>query len=133
MILLDTHVLVWILGENRQLGQRALRATTRASGAGELGVSAISFWEIALLLDQGRLPGQRDARAWRHDALAMGLLELPLSGDIAIRSTELTGLPPDPADRFIVATALIRNATFVTADQKLLGWRGRLKRLDARR
>lgn len=133
MTLLDTHALVWLLSRDRALGSRARRLIDTAQAQGDVAVSAITFWEIALLLQRGRLPGLRNATEWRRDSLAAGLLEHRLTGDIAIRASELDGLPGDPADRFIVATALVQEATLVTADEKLLAWRGKLKRHDARR
>lgn len=133
MILLDTHVLVWLVSGERSLGSRARRMIDAAQREGEATVSAITFWEYALLFQRGRLDGQRDPTQWRRDVLAAGLLELGLTGDIGIRATELDNLPSDPADRFIVTTALVREATLVTADTQLLAWRGKLKRHDARR
>lgn len=133
MIVLDTHVLVWLVSGERSLGSRARRMIDAAQCKGEATVSAITFWEYALLFHRGRLVGQRDPTQWRRDVLAAGLLELGLTGDIGIRATDLDNLPSDPADRFIVATALVREATLVTADTKLLAWRGKLKRQDARR
>ena len=69
---------------------------------------------------------------WRQTALSLGISELPLTGDIGIRAVELGGLPGDPADRMITATALARGATLITADLRILEWTGRLARHDAR-
>ena len=63
----------------------------------------------------------------------MGILEIPVSTEIAILSQELDwGFPADPADRIIVATAIAERATLVTADAEILNWQGELKRHDAR-
>ncbi len=69
---------------------------------------------------------------WRDQLLAAGLVELPVGGAIAIRATELTGLPDDPVDRLIAATALDHHATLVTADERILRWKHSLQRHDAR-
>ena len=65
--------------------------------------------------------------------LTAGAVELPLDGNVALRALELAGLHDDPADRFIVATALVHEATFITADERLLGWQHSLERQDARK
>ncbi len=67
----------------------------------------------------------------RHLILAAGASELPLTGEIAILASELDGLHSDPADRFIAATAITRDATLVTADERLLRWRHTLRRQNA--
>ena len=71
-------------------------------------------------------------REWRNELLTAGIIELVLDGDIALRAIELNGLAEDPADRFIVATALTHQAVLLTADEKLLDWRHSLERHDAR-
>jgi PIN domain nuclease of toxin-antitoxin system len=70
---------------------------------------------------------------WRARWLEAGLIEFALEGRVAIRSLDLDGLSDDPADRFITATALIHDATLVTADQRILDWRHTLPRQDAGR
>ncbi len=64
--------------------------------------------------------------------LAAGLAEIALDGDIALRSLDLQGLGPDPADRLIAATTLACRATLVTANERLLDWEHALPRHDAR-
>jgi len=76
------------------------------------------------------LPASADE--WRNELLAAGFVELALNGAIAIRAVDLNGLPDDPADRLIVATALHHRAALVTADEKLLAWTHPLIRHDAR-
>lgn len=96
-----------------------------------LAASAISFWEIAMLHEKGRMDLGQDVRAWRTRLLEDGLAEIPVDGDIAVRANELTGFHADPADRLIVATAL-GGHRLVTADKRILSWSGRVSRLDAR-
>jgi PIN domain nuclease of toxin-antitoxin system len=59
------------------------------------------------------------------------VVELALTGDSAVLSVELSGLHPDPADRFIAATAIEHGGILMTADKPLLHWRHSLKRQDA--
>lgn len=90
-----------------------------------LWVSSISAWEVALLVDRGRLVLQVPVREWiaRSEALA-GLRFLPVDNAIALRAVELRGLHPDPADRLIVATAERLGALLVTRDERLRAYRG---------
>ena len=131
MLLLDTHVLVWLDEGSRRLGARALEKTNQALAEGELSVSAVSFWEVGMLVSKGRLEVNMDLYAWRLELLQNGLREIPLDGAIALRSAHLEDFHGDPADRIIVATAMVYSATVVTADQKILGWDKGLRKLDA--
>ncbi len=120
MILLDTHAMLWRAMDDRRLGRRAARRIDQALNAGELAVSAFSFWEVGLLVAAGRLQMRATVDEFRLASLAAGITEVPVDGRIAILATRLTGMHSDPADRLIVATALERGATLVTADAKLL-------------
>lgn len=95
-------------------------------------MSAVSFWEVAMLAAKERLALVRPAAGLRDELLASGLVEVPLSGDVAIAAAALDGFHADPADRFLVATAQALSATLLTADSRILDWPGRLKRHDAR-
>jgi PIN domain nuclease of toxin-antitoxin system len=132
VILLDTHAAIWILRDDPALGRRARNAAVAALEEGQLAVSAISFWEIALLIEKGRLRSLDDPGETRREMLRAGILEMPLTGEIAILAVGLN-LHSDPADRFIAATAIAHDATLMTADETLLGWRSRVKRIDAER
>lgn len=132
MILLDTHVLIWADFGAPDLGERALATLAEASAAGTVAVSAISFWEAAMLAAEGRIALPVAPQQWRRALLETGLIELPVSGDIGIEATAFARLHPDPADRLICATALHVGATLLTADTALLAWEAPLPRLDAR-
>lgn len=130
MILLDTNVLLWSRFGHERLGARARRTIERAWLAGDAAVSAISFWEVALLHDKGRLTLLRDIRSWRDQLLRGGLAEIPVDGGIGIRAASLEDFHRDPADRLIVATALDGHR-LVTADRRILDWPGPLSCLRA--
>jgi PIN domain nuclease of toxin-antitoxin system len=133
LIVLDTHVLVWVLSGSERLGRRA-RAMMDSSLANDaLAVSAISFWEVAMLVSRGRIEIDARMEAWRTEVLTLGVREIAIDGEIALRSVSLTGLHADPADRLIAATALRHSAALVTADERLLRWKSSIKRQDARR
>lgn len=132
MIVLDTHALVWLAEGLADLGHEARAAADRALAEGALAVSAISFWEVAMLVEKGRLRAVQPLPAWRRELLDSGLTEIPVSGEVGITAVALPDLHPDPADRIIVATASLHRATLVTADRRLLDWSGALHRIDAR-
>ena len=131
MILLDTHVLLWSRSGDSRLGPHTREQIELASLEGELAVSAISFWEAAMLHEKRRLTLLRDAASWRDGLLREGLTEIPVDGAIAARAGQLPDMHGDPADRLIVATAL-EGHRLLTGDQRILDWPGRLDRLDAR-
>ena len=131
MILLDTHTAIWFASDNPALGPASRVIADRALSEGQLAVSAIVFWELALLIAKRRFESRHPAPVSREQSLATGVGEVPLSGDIAILSVELSGLHGDPADRIMVATAMIHGATLVTADRHLLAWQHPLPRRNA--
>ena len=133
MLILDTHVLVWLDEGNPRLGREAQQAIDTALASGQLGVASISFWEIAMLVRKERLHIRIELDAWRRDLLQNGLLEIPLQGSTALRAGQLQAFHGDPADRMIVATALERSATLVTADQKILEWDKLQQKINASR
>lgn len=130
LLLLDTSVLLWLRRGDDRLGTIARRDIERAWKADELAVSAISFWEVAMLVRKGRIRLTDDVHAWRRENLEQGVVEIPIDGDIGVRAAGLTDFHADPADRLIVATALAGHS-LVTSDQRILGWSGSLNRLDA--
>ncbi|MXW96224.1 MAG: type II toxin-antitoxin system VapC family toxin [Acidimicrobiaceae bacterium] len=132
MILLDTHVLLWYREGSHRLGPRAREALDAAVMDGEAAISAITFWELALLVGKGRIDLPSDVQAWRRLNVSQGLAEIPVDGEIGARAATLEGLSGDPADRFIVATAM-EGHRLVTADRRILAWHGPVQRLDAAR
>ncbi len=131
MIVLDTHVLLWLRYGDARLGDRTRGELENAWREGDAAVSAISFWEIAMVQDRGRLTLLHDIQHWRRELLLQGLVELALDGDTGIRAARLEGFHGDPADRLIVATAMA-GRRLATADRRILSWRGPLHLLDAR-
>ena len=103
----------------------------KASAAGELAVSAISFWELTQLIERDRIELDLSPAEWRRRALDAGLVELPLTGEIGISAAQLDGFHGDPGDRMLAATAMAFDAVMVTSDQQILDWKGPLRRHDA--
>lgn len=130
MILLDTHVIIWLTANGQALGKQSGALYEHALQNDEVAVSAISFWEMAMLVAKGRLGATRPPSQHRSIILEAGARELPITGDIAILAAGLD-LHADPADRFIVATAIAHEAMLMTADRALLRWRHKLARQNA--
>ncbi|OQP87615.1 VapC toxin family PIN domain ribonuclease [Rhizobium rhizosphaerae] len=121
MILLDTHVLIWALEDDRRL---AGDARERLRQSAQLAVSAISIWEIAMLVERRRLVLTQDLEAWVAKVLAIPqILLIPIDPAIAIDSVRLPPpFHPDPADRVVVATARFLRAPLMTADRAILAY-----------
>jgi PIN domain nuclease of toxin-antitoxin system len=131
VILLDTHVVVWLASDDPALGQKSCSLALAAQAENRLAISAISFWEIGLLAAKGRLELRDPPARLRAELLDAGLIELPITGDVGLLAVELKGLHADPADRFIAATAIVHRATLMTADARLLAWQSAVGRQNA--
>ena len=131
MTVLDTNALLWLWTANAKLGASARTLIEEALLRRQLAVSAMTYWEVAMLQSKGRISFPEDVALWRSELLREGLSEIPVDGDIAVRAIRLEGLPADPADRIIVATAQAGNR-LVTGDHRILAWDGPLRKVDAR-
>jgi len=122
LLLVDTHTLIWMVEEAPRLGIETAEALNKAGWKNRITVSAITPWEIGLLVSKGRLKLGADAMEWIRAALAKpGISVAPLEPEIAVASTRLPfEMHADPADRILVATARHLGATLVTADKALL-------------
>lgn len=123
MLLLDTHILVWLDQGSDLLGNRARRAIESAYLQEEIGVATVSFWEIGMLIEQDRLEFSGVLPEWRVALLNSGFIEVPADGAIALTAAGLKNFPGDPVDRLIAATTLAEEARLVTADDRLLDHR----------
>ena len=131
MILLDTHILTWLLLDDRRIGGYARQVINRSWSEGRAAVSAITFWEVAMLHEKGRISLLTNIGYWRMSLLDEGLVEIAVDGRIGVSAASLADFHADPAGRLIVATAL-GGHQLVTADREILNWAGALNRLDAR-
>ena len=123
MIVIDTHVLVWWVSESGTLSTAAKRALKNATKSGsEVLISSISAWEIAMLVEKGRLVLSMDVERWLDEVAQIdGVRFVPVDNEIGIKSAVLPGtFHKDPADRMIVATARKLAVPLITADEKII-------------
>jgi PIN domain nuclease of toxin-antitoxin system len=123
LILIDTHAWVWWADGDAQLSVAHRRAIADAEGE-SVGLSVISCWEVAKLVEVGKLTLAIPVREWIDAALALpGVALLPLTPTIAVESTQLPGtFHRDPADQIIVATARVHDIPLLTLDAKILAY-----------
>lgn len=107
------------------MGTYAQSVIAQAWQSDHVGVSAITFWEVAMLQAKGRIRVREDLAAWRREQLEQGMKEIPVDGKIGIRAASLAQFHADPADRLIVATAM-EGHILLTADHQILDWPGQL-------
>ena len=118
-LLLDTHIWLWSLTAPDRLG-RKVRSQLERKG-NEVWLSPISVWELLVLAERGRVRLDAEPRAWVAEALERAPLEeAALNHEVALRSREVSLPHQDPADRFLVATALTYELTLVTADESII-------------
>ena len=123
MLVIDTHVLVWWVGATGDLSAKSRRSITRTlDSQGEVVISSISAWEIAMLVQKGRLLLSMEVERWLDEVAAIeGVRFHPVDNEVAVKSAILPGeFHKDSADRIIVATARKLAVPLVTADEKIL-------------
>lgn len=122
MIILDTQIWVWLVDNNQRLTQQHRDWIQQYQSQG-LGVSIISCWEVAKLVENNKLTLSRSVDEWLQEALAYpGVQLINLTIPIIVESTQLTGFHRDPADQLIVATAKIYGCLLLTVDAKILAY-----------
>ena len=118
-ILLDTHVWVWLsLEKKSSFSQKAKKAL---ESAGQKWLSAISYWELAKLVEIERIGFSIPTLNWIRRSLNEWEFNIAdLSPEIAVESTMLRGFHKDPADQIIVATSRILGLPLITSDRAIL-------------
>ena len=125
MILLDTHTLVWWISNPEKLSEKARKCIEREQKIGEILVSAISVWEIYLLVKKDRLQFTMDTQTWFETIERLPFVRfIPIDNKIAAKSVTLPEtFHADPADRMIVATARELGASLITADERIRAYK----------
>jgi len=120
VIVLDTHAWIWWASEPSRLGRKGRAAIDAAD---RIGVPAVCAFEVAAAVSRGRITLDRAPLEWIEQALALPRVELlPLTPAVAVKATQLGAFHGDPADRLIVATAVLGGATLVTKDRNIRGY-----------
>lgn len=118
-LLLDTHIWIWSVAEKARLRPQVLKALSNP--VNELWLSPISVWELAILVEKGRVSLDREFNEWVNRAFQMPpLKEAPLTLDVALATREIRLPYRDPADAFLAATARVFGLTLVTSDLQLI-------------
>jgi PIN domain nuclease of toxin-antitoxin system len=124
VILLDTHLWIWWINDSPRLTEQHKQWIQDYQTQG-LGISIISCWEVAKLVEKNRLVLSISVDEWLQTALAYpGVQLLNLTVPILVQSTQLTEFHNDPADQIIVATAKVYDCLLLTADGKILNYAG---------
>jgi PIN domain nuclease of toxin-antitoxin system len=124
MIVLDTHAWLWWVSDPELLSATARKFIEQAVEAESVHISSISAWEVAMLVDRGRLELTMAVEDWVAKSESLPFFNfVPVTNAIALKSVALPApLHHDPADRIIVATAMALGATLVTRDEKILAY-----------
>lgn len=113
-VLLDTHILLWVLTDDPKLSNKAKKLIESAA---EIYISAATFWEMAIKVGLGKLTV--DLEEIREYCLDSGFVELPITLEHAIAVKDLEHHHKDPFDRLIVATAMSEPMKLLTADPQV--------------
>jgi PIN domain nuclease of toxin-antitoxin system len=120
LILVDTHVVVWLAFEQNRVSARARAAIDDARGLRDgLAISDMTLWEVATLASKGRLRLSISLESFLQEIEARFVV-FPITGRACARAVSFPPIyPKDPADRIIGATALIEGLSLVTADREI--------------
>lgn len=119
MILLDTHVLVWMTSDPKRLSVRAREAIRHARQHTGVAVATITLWELAWLAHSGRLQVLSSEETFVRETVARVIVK-PMTPEITAVAVRLPlDYPKDPADRVIGSTAIVEGIPLVTADQQI--------------
>jgi len=119
MILLDTHIAIWLAAEPNRLSKRAKEAIRAARVEGGLAIASITLMELAWLAENGRVETKLSVESFVR-LCASKMTVLPITPEIAARAVSFPDpYPKDPQDRLIGATAHVEGIQLVTRDKRI--------------
>ena len=119
MILLDTHVLVWLSLEPDKLSKKARQAIRAERVSGGIAVSSITLWELAWLAENNRIQVSGTVESFVRDCVSKVVVQ-PITPEIAARAVRFPATyPKDPQDRLIGSTAIVQGFALITADERI--------------
>ncbi len=123
-LILDTHVFVWLLNGNATISTATRNIIQKTLSNGNVYISAISCWEIAMLEERKRIILTEPCLQWINEGLShSGVQVLPLSAEISVESCNLPGNPHgDPSDKIIIASARLTNSHLITKDNAIIAY-----------
>jgi PIN domain nuclease of toxin-antitoxin system len=127
VLLLDTHVWIWVMeGDLGRLDRAVAQRIEEAGEAGGVRIHPLSVWEVGTLVRRGRLSLAGPVGQWVEEALSVrGVSVVPVTADMALGAARLPdSFPGDPVDRMLVSAAHLLGATLVTCDRRILAYEG---------
>jgi PIN domain nuclease of toxin-antitoxin system len=119
VILLDTHVLIWMSSDPKRVSRKAREAIREAREKTGIGVASITLWELAWLAENHRIVVSGSVESFVRETVSR-VIVMPMTPEIVALAVRLPNVyPKDPADRLIASTAIVDGIPLITADERI--------------